>query len=112
MTHFRGAAEWRRADRRTPVAREGFVTEQAEYPHYSMIFEWEPEGGVYVVTFPELPGCRTHGRTLAEAVAQARDALESWVDIAREDGNPLPAPRYFDLRPGHGPARDESAGTP
>ena len=71
------------------------MTEPESYPSYSMIFEWEPQGGHYVVTVPELPGCQTHGRTLEEAVRQGQDALESWVDAAREDGDELPAPIFF-----------------
>ena len=69
-----------------------------EYPRYSMILEWEPQGGVYVVTVPEIRGCRTHGETLEEAVRQGREAMEGWVDIMREDGEPLPAPKYFALK--------------
>ena len=68
-----------------------------EYDRYSMILEWEPQGGVYGVTVPELPGCRTHGATLGEAVVQGQDAIESWVDVAREDDHPVPPPRNFDL---------------
>lgn len=70
--------------------------EQA-YGRYSMTIEWEPEGAVFVVTVPELPGCRTHGRTYEEAIAQAQDAIESWIDASREDGGAIPPPRYFDL---------------
>lgn len=79
------------------------MTDQNEYPHYSMILEWEPSGGVYVATVPELPGCSTHGGTLEEAVRQGRDALESWVDAAREDDDALPAPRYFVPRTSRNP---------
>jgi predicted RNase H-like HicB family nuclease len=77
------------------------MTDQAhdEYPRYSMIFEWDPDDQIYVVTVPELPGCQTHGATLVEAVKRGRDALESWVDVARERGRPLPLPRYFVLDP-------------
>ncbi len=62
------------------------------YPHYSMVIEWSDVDQVYVVTVPELPGCRTHGRSYAEAVRQGQDAIESWIDAARADGDPLPAP--------------------
>ncbi len=62
-----------------------------------MIIEWEPEGQVYVVTVPELPGCRTHGKTYEEAVKHGQEVIELWVDSAREDGLPVPVPRYFDL---------------
>lgn len=64
---------------------------------YSMVLEWEPEGGVYVVTVPELPGCRTHGRTHEEAVKHGREVIELWIDSAREDNGLIPLPRYFDL---------------
>ncbi len=71
------------------------MNEQDEYPHYSMILEWDPRDRIYIATVPEIRGCRTHGKTLEEAVRQGRDAMEGWVDIMREDGEPLPAPKYF-----------------
>ena len=73
------------------------AAESEEYLPYSMILEWEPHDRIYIVTVPELPGCCTHGETLAEAVKQGRDAYESWIDVARELGRPVPAPKYFDL---------------
>jgi predicted RNase H-like HicB family nuclease len=57
---------------------------------YSMVFEWEPEGGVYVLTVPELPGCRTHGRTHEEAVKHGREVIELWIDSVREDDGFIP----------------------
>ncbi len=68
-----------------------------EYPHYSVTLEWDDEDHIYVVTVPELPGCQTHGETLEEAALQARNAIESWVDGARERNWPLPKPRHFVL---------------
>jgi predicted RNase H-like HicB family nuclease len=60
---------------------------------YSMVIEWDDVDRIFVVTVPELPGCRTHGRTHQEAVQQAQDAIESWIEAARADGEPIPAPR-------------------
>lgn len=60
---------------------------------YSMLIEWDPDDSIFVVTVPELPGCRTHGRTYTEAVQQAQDAVESWIEAARAEGAPIPAPR-------------------
>ena len=65
--------------------------------HYSMVLEWEPEGGVYVVTVPELPGCRTHGRTPEEAVKHGQEVIELWLESARDEGEAIPSPQYFDL---------------
>ncbi len=80
--------------------------ERADYPHVSMTLEWDPNDRIDVVTVPELPGGRTHGEALEAAVRQGRDALESWVDLARELGRPLPPPRYFVLDPIDAPAPD------
>jgi predicted RNase H-like HicB family nuclease len=86
------------------------VTKEHEdaYGRYSMTIEWEPQGGVFVVTVPELPGCRTHGKTYEEAVTQAQEVIELWIDVAREDGDPIPPPRTFDL----GPDEPEEADAP
>jgi len=42
-----------------------------------LLFE-EPEGG-YSVEIPELPGCFTEGDTLAEALANTREAIACYV---------------------------------
>ena len=69
-------------------------SEHAEQGHrYSMSIEWDPEDEIYVATVPELPGCRTHGMSHEEAVKQALDAIESWLDAARAEGQEIPAPR-------------------
>jgi predicted RNase H-like HicB family nuclease len=69
--------------------------EPPSYPRYSMRIEWSDEDQAYIVTVPELPGCVTHGVTYEEAVKQGRDAIESWVDVARELGRPIPQPKVF-----------------
>ena len=50
--------------------------------HYSMNIQWDEDDQVFVVTVPELPGCRTHGATYEEAVQQGQDAIESWIKVA------------------------------
>jgi predicted RNase H-like HicB family nuclease len=63
--------------------------------HYSMIIQWDDEDKIYVVTVPELPGCRTHGHTYEEAVQQGQDAIESWIDDAIASNDPVPPPSMF-----------------
>ena len=62
-----------------------------EYP-----FEIHPlsreEGGGYAIIFPDLPGCRSDGATPAEAIENGRDALTSWLEVAREFGDKIPSP--------------------
>jgi antitoxin HicB len=66
-------------------------TPRIDYP-----FEIRPlskdEGGGYAITFPDLPGCRSDGTTPEEAIENGRDALESWLAVAREFGDELPKP--------------------
>lgn len=66
-----------------------------QYGKYSMVIEWSDEDNAYIVTVPELPGCRTHGATHREAIQQGEDAIESWIDAARAWGDPVPEPRLF-----------------
>jgi predicted RNase H-like HicB family nuclease len=63
--------------------------------HYSMIIQWHPGDQIYVVTVPELPGCRTHGATYEEAVRQGQDAIASWIMVAQELERPVPPPRVM-----------------
>ena len=44
----------------------------------------------YCVTFPDLPGCVTEGKSLAEAVEMAIDAASGWVLDELEDGKSAP----------------------
>lgn len=53
------------------------------------------EGGGWLVTFPDLPGCMADGATIAEALREAEDALESYVKTAQEFGDPLPPPGAY-----------------
>jgi predicted RNase H-like HicB family nuclease len=66
-----------------------------EQEHYSMIIEWSDEDDAFIVTVPELSGCRTHGATYEEAVKQGQEAIESWLDAARADGDSIPEPKTF-----------------
>ncbi len=43
----------------------------------------EAEGGGWMATFPDLPGCMSDGETPEEAMQNARQAEISWI-VARE----------------------------
>jgi predicted RNase H-like HicB family nuclease len=58
-----------------------------------MILWWSNEDDCYVVDVPELPGCMAHGRTRAEAIQNAEEAISLWVQTAREDGIRVPKPK-------------------
>lgn len=63
-----------------------------------MTIEWGSQGQVFVVTVPELPGCRTHGETYQEAVKQGQEVITGWIEAMESWGHPIPAPRVYDLR--------------
>jgi len=60
---------------------------------YEVIIYWSKEDEVYVAEVPELPGCIAHGDTQESALANANDAIELWIDTAREFGDPVPEPK-------------------
>lgn len=60
---------------------------------YELIIYWSEEDGAFVVEVPELPGCMADGETYEQAVANARQVIEEWVETARELGRPIPEPR-------------------
>lgn len=61
--------------------------------HYSMNIQWSNRDNAYIVTVPELPGCKTHGETYKEAVNNGIEAIEAWIEDAIKDGDPIPEPR-------------------
>ncbi|HEV7157295.1 MAG TPA: type II toxin-antitoxin system HicB family antitoxin [Caulobacteraceae bacterium] len=64
-------------------------------PRYAIVIEplGESEGGGYLATVPDLPGCVSDGATDSEALENAHDAIEAWIEQARAMGRPIPAPR-------------------
>ncbi len=60
---------------------------------YELIVFWSSEDDAFVVDVPELPGCMAHGATPAEAVANAQEAMEAWIEAARDAGRPVPEPK-------------------
>ena len=44
----------------------------------------EEDGGGYLATVPDLPGCMSDGETPEEALQNVRDAIASWIEAAKE----------------------------
>lgn len=60
---------------------------------YEIILYWSAEDRVFVAEVPELPGCMAHGDTQEAALANVKQAMQLWVDTAREFGDPIPEPK-------------------
>lgn len=52
------------------------------------------EGGGYLITFPDLPGCMSDGETETEAVENGRDAFIAVVSALADMGRDIPAPSF------------------
>mgnify|MGYP002683917567 CR=1 FL=1 len=60
---------------------------------YEIIIYWGEEVQVFIADNPELPGCMAHGNTHEEALNSAKDAIQLWLDTARECGDSIPEPK-------------------
>jgi len=60
---------------------------------YEVIIYWSNEDDAFVADVPELPGCMAHGSTQESALRNAQEAMELWLESAREFGRPVPEPR-------------------
>jgi predicted RNase H-like HicB family nuclease len=52
----------------------------------------DADGGGFLATVPELPGCMSDGETRAEALANVEDAIATWIHAARKMGRSIPEP--------------------
>lgn len=50
------------------------------------------EGGGYLIEFPDLPGCMSDGETVEEAITNGKEAMLSWLEVAREQSRAIPEP--------------------
>lgn len=57
------------------------------------IFYSEEDCG-YIADIPDLEACSAFGHTPVEALEQVQEAKELWLQAARAEGKPIPAPKY------------------
>jgi predicted RNase H-like HicB family nuclease len=60
---------------------------------YGITIYWSDEDQVFVSEVPELQGCSAHGDTQEAALANAQQAIQLWIETAREFGDPIPEPK-------------------
>lgn len=65
---------------------------QATGRAYAAVLHGQLEGG-FTITVPDLPGCISEGDTLEECQANIAEAMELWLEVAQENGDPIPAPK-------------------
>lgn len=58
-------------------------------PTYRIILTEEPEGG-YTANVPSLPGCITYGDNVNHAIEMAKEAIEGYLAVLKEQGEEIP----------------------
>lgn len=56
---------------------------------YRILLTQEPEGG-YTVIVPSLPGCITYGDNINHAIDMAKEAIEGYLEVLKEQGEEIP----------------------
>lgn len=60
---------------------------------YPIAIEPGDEQHAFGVAVPDLPGCFSAGDTLDEAIDNAREAIDLWLETVIDDGGNVPLPR-------------------
>jgi len=60
---------------------------------YEIIIYWSNEDNAFIAEVPELPGCLAHGITSEKALKNANEAIQLWINTAKEFGDPVPEPK-------------------
>ena len=60
--------------------------------HINVFYSEEDEA--YIADIPDLKFCSAFGATPEAAVHEVTIAKEAWLQVARDEGLPIPEPRY------------------
>ncbi len=52
------------------------------------------EDGYWVAECPSLPGCITQGKTRKDALENAREAIDGYIAVLKDDGLPVPEDQF------------------
>ena len=57
---------------------------------YPALFHANDDGS-YTVTYPDLPGCISEGKSLSNAIYMAQTALSQWIEYLSDNNKDIPA---------------------
>lgn len=58
--------------------------------NYTVVLAYDAKERVYNVSVPALPGCFTWGRTQRQALSRAKEAVQGYLEVLEEAGDPIP----------------------
>jgi antitoxin HicB len=77
----------------TPSREENKTLEYYLSLPYPILLIPDPEDGTWFATIPLLPGCRSDGKTVEEALQNVREAQEGWLEVTLERGGQITEPQ-------------------
>lgn len=60
---------------------------------YETLIYWSNEDQAFIAEIPELSGCMAHGSSPVQALTNAQDAIELWLEAALEFDDLIPQPK-------------------
>jgi predicted RNase H-like HicB family nuclease len=60
-------------------------------PHYLVKIWYEEDDRCYIAEVPALPGCLSYGKTYQQAAGRIEEAMDLWLDMAKQHSDPIPA---------------------
>ena len=75
------------------IKEQGNIDYYMQLPYSLLLHELEDEGEKYwIAEIVELPGCRSHGSTVSEAVENVQEAKKDWILDGLDRGEEIPLP--------------------
>lgn len=59
---------------------------------HPIVICWSETDQVSIAEIPDLQGCKADGESPDQALREVLVVREMWLDVAREDGVPIPEP--------------------
>ncbi|MDP3895845.1 MAG: type II toxin-antitoxin system HicB family antitoxin [Mesorhizobium sp.] len=66
---------------------------------YAIVVFWSDTDQAWIADAPDLKSCSAHGATPEGAIRQLHVAMTAWLDAAKANGMPLPAPLFRQALP-------------
>jgi predicted RNase H-like HicB family nuclease len=62
---------------------------------HKIVYWFSKRNNAFIAQIPELPDCLVNGQTEDEAIANARIAIDQWIQAAKESGREIPVPKLY-----------------
>ena len=63
--------------------------------HINIFYSEEDKG--YIADIPDLKHCSAFGKTARQALEELETAKALWIEAAKKEGKPIPAPKYTQI---------------